>query len=185
MRSIICCICRSLHRSFHVSTATTSTTSLSISFNLASFSASTSRLVQYKRVGGMPSDGKGFVTVLQASSDFAVDTEQIPTRTSLRNARNLESPCCRCGVRSSAVLSLELAHAGDSNAKPLVETGGSWRKSPQTKSCTPPNGLVLPRTTRSTTSRSVNKSASIIEISSSTRTSVSPQRKHASKDFCT
>ena len=134
------------------------------------FSSSTLTFLQYRRVGTIPSCGTGFVCTWHAARAAEVAGEHTPMRTGPSRLMNASSPCWRTMVRSSIVSTCAARHAAAWKAKPAPEfpsdTGGSCRKSPQKRSCIPPNVRGSPRTARAMASSASKRFESSIDTSS-------------------
>mmetsp|Transcript_70030 Transcript_70030/g.216555 ORF Transcript_70030/g.216555 Transcript_70030/m.216555 type:complete len:338 (+) Transcript_70030:251-1264(+) len=157
------------------------------------FSWSTSRLVQYSRVGTMPVSGCGFTPTRQRPQSSCTICVHWPARTWFRSCTKAGSPDCRtaCCRMTVPCCSWQRCQAGVSKQKDQrppssrpASTGGSCRKSPQMSSCRPPKPLCLsPRISRPMNSSWSKRSGSSMEISSMTRTRAPVQRATVFSEF--
>mmetsp|Transcript_50372 Transcript_50372/g.142015 ORF Transcript_50372/g.142015 Transcript_50372/m.142015 type:complete len:528 (-) Transcript_50372:103-1686(-) len=119
-------------------------------------------------------------------------SDRLPKRTSSRRPQNSASPSCLKTFLSSNIR-VTARHAptwkqsvAEDPGSPSCSrrTGGSWRKSPASTSCRPPNGLSDPRTAQAKASSLLKSSPSSIEISSMTSVLVSRHRDSADRFPC-
>ena len=109
---------------------------------------------------------------------FRVAAESSDSSPSLASSRifiSVLSSCCRntCSKRTDQLITLP-QHSVSKAKQPLLNsTGGSWKKSPHTTSCTPPNGRQFPRPLNATKLRFSQKEPAIMLIPSMTRMSTS------------
>lgn len=125
--------------------------------SLPAFSVSTLALVQYTRVGQIPSTGSGLTRTSHAASLEAVSGAHRPSLISLRTVVRAASPRWRMVSLRTAVprpSSPAFRQAAVSKQKLVSLTGGSCKKSPTTSTWIPPKGFEgTRRTARAMASR--------------------------------